>query len=501
MTKVVLDHYDFNQKELRQPVLELRTSDPGSPVNGQVWYRTDLNEFRIRRNGATVTVLIANIGQIVNADIAAGAAIALSKLATDPLARANHTGAQLAATISDLATVVQAYRLDQFAAPTSALNLNNQRITSLASPSVGTDAANKNYVDNTINALKWSSARAASTGNVPLTGTPFIVDGITIATGERVLLKNQSTPAQNGIYINDGTSTLARAPDMDTAAEVDGKVVVIEDGTQAGTAWITTSEVTTLNTDTITFTQFGGGTTYTAGNGLALSGATLDVNVDNVGIEIATDILQLKDSGVLRAKLEASLQAMTSVEHPPVRVATAGAETDINLASAAASYDGVALTAGDRVLVKGQVASPTQNGIYIWNGAGSAMTRASDFPVGWQFSANRDYVYVREGTENARKLFTPGASGTVNTNTQSWAERFDRVKSYVNTGLGAITANSTFTVTHNLNTLNIASCQLRRVSDGALVDVGFIAATVNTITFTLPDSYAANIFAITITAV
>ena len=87
---------------------------------------------------------------IVNADINASAAIALSKLATDPLARANHTGTQAASTISDFDTQVRTSRLDQMAAPTTAVSANSQKITDLATPTSNTDASTKAYVDTSI---------------------------------------------------------------------------------------------------------------------------------------------------------------------------------------------------------------------------------------------------------------------------------------------------------------------------------------------------------------
>ena len=90
---------------------------------------------------------------IVDADINASAAIALSKLASDPLARANHTGTQLAATVSDFDTQVRTSRLDQMAAPTGSVSVNSQKITSLATPTLDTDASTKLYVDTSISNL------------------------------------------------------------------------------------------------------------------------------------------------------------------------------------------------------------------------------------------------------------------------------------------------------------------------------------------------------------
>jgi hypothetical protein len=101
---------------------------------------------------ASITVAYA-ANSIVNDDINASAGIALSKLATDPLARANHTGTQAASTISDFNTQVRTSRLDQMAAPSSAVSVNSQKITNLDSPTASADAANKGYVDTQITNL------------------------------------------------------------------------------------------------------------------------------------------------------------------------------------------------------------------------------------------------------------------------------------------------------------------------------------------------------------
>ncbi|MBX7220342.1 MAG: hypothetical protein K1Y36_10390 [Blastocatellia bacterium] len=113
-------------------------------------------------------------GVIVNADISASAAIALSKLATDPLARANHTGTQLAATISDFDNQVRTSRLDQMATPTAAVAMGSQRITGVADPSSAQDAATKAYVDANAGSskvnLQGSTPGTADTGNSNISG-------------------------------------------------------------------------------------------------------------------------------------------------------------------------------------------------------------------------------------------------------------------------------------------------------------------------------------------
>jgi hypothetical protein len=242
-----------------------------------------------------------------------------NQAATYYLSRANHTGTQLAATISDLASTVQAYRLDQFAAPTTALAFNGQRLTGVADPTGSQDAATKNYVDSMAAGLDVkASVRVASVANVTatytstggpggrgqLTAAPTAVDGITLAVGNRILLKNQTTAAQNGIYVVTTLGTGAngvwdRASDFDTDPEVtSGSFTFIEEGTQSGTGWV----LTTPNPITIggaagtalAFAQFSSSASYTAGSGLQLVGSqfsavgtTNRISVSGAGIDIA----------------------------------------------------------------------------------------------------------------------------------------------------------------------------------------------------------------------
>jgi hypothetical protein len=103
--------------------------------------------------GGSITSADLVDGTIVNSDINASAGIALSKLATDPLARANHTGTQTASTVSDFDTQVRTSKVTDLAAPTAAFSMNSQKITSLGTPTTGTDASTKAYVDAQITAL------------------------------------------------------------------------------------------------------------------------------------------------------------------------------------------------------------------------------------------------------------------------------------------------------------------------------------------------------------
>lgn len=183
-------------------------------------------------------------GAIDNSKVAAGAAIASSKL-------------------SDGANWI---KKDGSVAFTGNQSMGGQKLTNVGTPTANTtDAATTAYVDSAIaglNALFDSkgSVKAASTGNGTL-ATAFengdTLDGITLATGDRILLKDQSAPAENGIYIVAASGAPTRATDMDAWTEVPGAFVAVEQGTaNADTIWLCTANAGgTLNTTAITWQQ------------------------------------------------------------------------------------------------------------------------------------------------------------------------------------------------------------------------------------------------------
>ena len=141
------------------------------------------------------------------------------------------------------------------------------------------------------------------------------VDGITLALNERILVKDQASGLQNGIYYLSQVGTggtpwiLTRATDADTASEMTGGAFAfVEEGTtNADSGWIcTTDGAVTMGTTALTWTQFSGAGQITAGAGLTKTGNTLDVQVDGSTIEINTDTLRVKDSGITAAKIAAA---------------------------------------------------------------------------------------------------------------------------------------------------------------------------------------------------
>jgi hypothetical protein len=157
-------------------------------------------------------------------------------------------------------------------------------VTLNADPVNALEAATKQYVDAFAEGLHvHASARVATTANVDLsTGLEAgdVIDGVTLVAGDRVLVKNQSTTSQNGIYVAVASGAASRAADYNTAAEIDaGDFFFVSEGTAYNnTGWVQVDTVTTLGTDPIVFEQFSGAGTYLAGNGLTLTGNSFSIN-------------------------------------------------------------------------------------------------------------------------------------------------------------------------------------------------------------------------------
>jgi len=134
-------------------------------------------------------------------------------------------------------------------------------ITGLGDPSVSSEAATKNYVDQLIAGLRTRIvAEVATTANVDLTAdlqNGDTIDGVTLVTGDRVLVKDQTTGSQNGLYTVVASGTASRDTEYDTIAELSGQMVVVNQGTVNDNKIFlcTTNNTATLDSDTITFSQ------------------------------------------------------------------------------------------------------------------------------------------------------------------------------------------------------------------------------------------------------
>jgi len=180
------------------------------------------------------------------------------------------------------------------------VDVSSKRITSVAEPTQATDAATKGYVDAVKTGLDVKeSVRAATTANITTTNTQT-VDGVVLVAGDRVLVKDQSTGSQNGIYVVVDAGAWTRAIDFDNTPGTEvtsGAFTFVEEGTvNADSGWVlTTNGAITLGTTALTFAQFSGAGQVVAGAGLTKTGNTLDVQV-GTGIAIVSDTVTLASS-------------------------------------------------------------------------------------------------------------------------------------------------------------------------------------------------------------
>lgn len=178
-------------------------------------------------------------------------------------------------------------------------SMGSNRILSLALPVLDDDAANKQYVNDRIRAalagLAWKEpVRAASVANLALTGLPTI-DGIALAADDRVLVKDQTDPTENGLYVA-AAGVWSRADDFDDEDSALQAVVPVREGTtQADTIWYSPTDAPiTIGFTPITFTLFASLSSLIAGAGLIKTGNTVDVVATDDSILVNPDDLQVK---------------------------------------------------------------------------------------------------------------------------------------------------------------------------------------------------------------
>jgi hypothetical protein len=201
------------------------------------------------------------------------------------------------------------------------LDMTSNTIINLATPTNSSDAATKQYVDDvaqglhihpSCNAATTTTLASISGGTVTYnngtagvgatlttTGTYTTIDGVTLSDGMRILVKNEATQANNGIYVRTSATVLTRADDFNTAVEIaGGDFTFVTAGTQYNsTGWVQIDDVTTVGTDPIVWEQFSGAGTYQAGTGLTLTGTTFSVNASQTQVTAVGTLTSLSVSG------------------------------------------------------------------------------------------------------------------------------------------------------------------------------------------------------------
>jgi len=304
----------------------------------------------------TVTVTAT---ALTNANLSGSAAITNANLANDSVTFGSTTVA-LGATSTDIAGVTSLI-VDNMTIDGNDISTTNTNGNLTISPNgTGTitvpsnyeeragftdnSLTNKKYVDTVAQGLDIKDAvRVGTTANLAATysngssgvgatltnsGTQaaLVLDGITMVVNDRVMVKDQTTTLQNGLYkvtnIGSGSTNwvLTRTPDGDESTEVNGgSFFFVQEGTVNGdNGYVTTNDGNpTIGTDAITFEQFSGAGQVTAGSGLSKSGNIIDVNTDGSSIEVSSDALRVKALGITNAMLGGSI-ATSKLANPTI---------------------------------------------------------------------------------------------------------------------------------------------------------------------------------------
>ena len=260
---------------------------------------------------------------------------------------------------------------------TGQVHVGGFKIESLGAPTASTDAATKQYVDDVAQGLAVQApAIVASTGTLATmssgtvtydNGTAGVgatltisgstltaIDGITLTVNDRIVIKDEATLANNGIYVYTSTTVLTRAADFDTPTEMaGGDFVFVQQGTLYNdTGWVMTDPVTTVGTSDVTFVQFSGAGSFTAGAGLTLTGTEFSVNVDNLTTDISGGNVVVKTSAQFTTP---NIGAATGTSLTATGNVAGGNLTTAGVVSATGNVIGGNLTTAGAVVATGNV--------------------------------------------------------------------------------------------------------------------------------------------------
>ena len=308
MAQKFLTSIDLNQNQLVNATFEVLGSDPTTNnFDGRMYFNSGDGTIRVYdATSASWRKLVAGIGN--QAGVISGGSYSTALTITEADGQITITPNLATSASAGLMSSSDYTKLYDATSEATANKLVIRDASGQAKFGTPTDpahAATKGYVDAARSGLDVKqSVRAATTGPINIASDlepgDTIDTTVTLAEGDRVLVKNQSTASENGIYVVQASGTATRATDFDSTAEVTpGAFTFVEEGsTNADSGWVlATNGVITIGTTGLVFNQFSGAGSFDAGEGLSKTGNVLNVNDDDVTIYVdANDDLAVKSS-------------------------------------------------------------------------------------------------------------------------------------------------------------------------------------------------------------
>jgi hypothetical protein len=303
-------------------------------MNAEALISTDLTSEVTRATGAEAVLTSAIQAEATTARSAETA------IATNLASEITRATAADAVHTADIATEV--------ARATAAEGVIASDLASEISRATAAEAAITSAFDARVQGLTWKNAvRVGTTGNIDLSSAASGYDGITLVSGDRVLVHFQTAPEENGIYVFNGVgSALTRSTDMDVASEFSAATVYVQEGsTQADLGFTQTAEVTTVGTSAVNFVQFNGAGSVVAGAGLTQTGNTIDVVAGDSSITVTADAIMV--SSALQNSISSNTSAIAT--ETAARIAGDTTNADAIVAESVARDAAIAVEVAARI--------------------------------------------------------------------------------------------------------------------------------------------------------
>lgn len=320
MARQFLTHIDLARNQLQNAVVHNLGGPPSSPVKGLMYFDTTSNLLMVYNGtawiAATATdVWVNNTGDAMTGDLVMTGAGIYGKDATNTINYGNMqwgpaAGADVALRTSGAGRTIGLINNGVARLTTSDTGVTvGGTMTLAADPTLALQAATKQYVDGVAQGLEFKASVRVATATAGTLASSFevgdVVDGIALALGDRILIKDQPTGSENGIYTVNATGAPTRATDANASGEIAvGTLVYVEVGTNNGSQqWVCTTIGGTLpwvpGTNSSTWAQFSGASATTAGAGLISSGNTFAVG-QGTGITVNANDVAINTSVVAR---------------------------------------------------------------------------------------------------------------------------------------------------------------------------------------------------------